>query len=256
LTDRQPPRQCRSRSPRCRHRPQGVAHRIRRRCEGGPAELHAEGGEGDSEARCVSGEPAHPSPCRRVQDKTTLRRRPDPVGAFGDGLEHGTDRLDRIEPVPEAERREQGVGLSAPSAHAPGDPDPVHASLVADGPEVTRPEAHRLRAVRALGPRNLDPPAGRRVGVDGERAGQYDGHRWQHRLGPLPQASDQLAAGGVPRVQGPPILAVRRPAGPRACPARPQRARPKATLASSDNQAANTRDIAAPPSPPRRSWTP
>ena len=33
--------------------------RIRRRCEGGPAELHTEGGEGDSETRGVAGEPAH-----------------------------------------------------------------------------------------------------------------------------------------------------------------------------------------------------
>ena len=173
----------------------------------------AEGGESDSQARCVAGEPAHPSPGRRVQDMASVRRRAHPLGAFGHGLEHGADRLDRIEPVPEAERREQGVGLSAASTHAPGNPDPVHSSLMADGPEVARPETHRLGAVRALGPRNLDVPAGRRVGVDGERAGQYDGHWWQHRLGPLPQASDQLAAGGVPRVQGPPILAVRRPVG-------------------------------------------
>ena len=80
--------------------------------------------------------------------------------------------------------------------------------------EVARPEHHRPEARRAIGPRDLDVLAGRRVGVDRQRAGPYDGHRWQHRLGPLPLRSDQLAAGGVPRVQGPLILAVAILTGP------------------------------------------
>ena len=49
--------------------------------------------------------------------------------------------------------------------------------------------------------RHLDLPSGcGAVGIDGQRTGPYDGHRWQHRLGPLPDAATNCA-GGVPRVR-------------------------------------------------------
>jgi len=67
------------------------------------------------------------------------------------------------------------------------------------------PEGHRLGTRRARRGRNFHVTAGGDIRVDRQRARPYDGHRWRHRLGPLPDAADNCAE-GVPRVQGPAIL--------------------------------------------------
>ena len=78
-----------------------------------------------------------------------------------------------------------------------------HRPAVADMAPIPRPPAHRRRTRRAVRPRELDLPAGPDIRIDGQRARPYDGHRWQHRLGPLP-AERPTSTGGVPREQGPP----------------------------------------------------
>jgi hypothetical protein len=120
-------------------------------------------------------------------DTEAIRHRADPDLTRGDRLESVTDGLDRVETVPRHERREQGMGAPTRRARAPRDPDLVNATLVAHETRVARPEHHRTQTRRAMGPRDLDFSTSRRVGVDGQRAGPYDGHRWKHRLGPLPR---------------------------------------------------------------------
>ena len=115
------------------------------------------------------------------------------------GLEGLTDGLCRVEAIAHNKGREQGVGPSTRRAPAPSDPDPLGTPLVAHEPRVARPERHGTETRGAIGPRDLDFSAGRRVGVDGLRAGPYDGHRWQHRLGPLPWPASTCSGRGPSR---------------------------------------------------------
>jgi hypothetical protein len=114
-----------------------------------------------------------------------------------------------------AERRQQGVrrptGLAAP----PAEKEPAAAAGLADVAPIAPPEAHRRRAAGTVRPRHLDVLAGRRVGVGRERAGPYDCHRQQHRLGPL-RVGRQTQSGRGPSRSGTahPILASDRAVGP------------------------------------------
>ena len=63
-------------------------------------------------------------------------------------------------------------------------------------PPIARPERHRCPAVRTRSPRDRHITAGRRVLIDAQRAGPYDGHGGLHHLGgPLPRASNSGGEG-------------------------------------------------------------
>ena len=96
--------------------------------------------------------------------------------------------------------------LAGPAAHT-RDEHPLAQALLTDMTPIPRPQAHRRRTRRALRSREHDCPARRGIRVDRQRTRPYDGHRWQHRPGPLP-TERPITAGGVPREQGPAILAV------------------------------------------------
>ena len=119
------------------------------------------------------------------------------------------------------ERREQGVGPSTRCAHGPERPRSVgHAprgARTASSPTRTSSDSSTT-GNPASGPRLLCRPPRRR------RRTACRAIRWPSVATPpwTPSAaSDQLAAGGVPRVQGPHILAVAGLSGPKPSP-RPQ----------------------------------
>ena len=190
-------------------------HRIGSGVSASPPSSTASAAKDSASAASPASETAHPTARRGVGDPEALGRRANPAPGRHDGSRwrHRWTRSSRGDSAPRTPGA--GRGSSQQVRTTPRGTQILWAlPVVADEPRVARPERHRLEARRAIRPRDLDFSAGGRVGVDGQRAGPYDCHRWQHRLGPLPQASDQLAAGGVPRVQGPHILAVAGLTGP------------------------------------------
>jgi hypothetical protein len=90
---------------------------------------------------------------------------------------------------------------------------------------VSRPERHRTRARRTIRSRELDVSAASHVGVDGQRAGPYDGHGRYTALDPFSRSGTNEPRGGVPRVQERLILA-------RSSARRPMQASSKSTAES------------------------
>jgi hypothetical protein len=94
--------------------------------------------------------------------------------------------------------------MTALARRALGPPDPhppSRASPSANMAPIIRAESHRLIALRAVRPRNLDLSVGIYIPVDRYRTTPYHGHRWQHQPWTPPGNSEQLA-GGVPRLPG------------------------------------------------------
>ena len=159
---------------------------------------------GDSERRrparrpCLETPP--PTPGRGVRHPQTLSRRTDSRPTSGHLGDHRPDRLDHVQPAEKHESRQQRMGLLARPATHPANEDPMTRPAVPDVAAIARPPRHRRRTRRTLRPGNLDVPTRHNIGVDRHRTWPYDGHRWKHRLGPLP-AELPTSAGGVPRVQ-------------------------------------------------------
>src|SRR6202041_2230055 len=144
-------------------------------------------------------EPEQPLPGRRVGNLHTRRRWSDPTWTLDHRLEHSADRLDHVQSTHEHEGREQGMGGPTTLAADPRDPHRTAPPALADLALIARPERQLLQARRTVRSRELERAAGGRVLLDGQRTGPYDGHRWQHRLGPPSAAVPTGEEGGPSR---------------------------------------------------------
>ncbi len=95
--------------------------------------------------------------------------------------------------------REQGVRAFATTASCPTHPQALIAPCDAQHSCVAGPKDHRQLAGRTVRPRDLEVAARGQVLVDGEGAGPYDGHRWQHRLGPFLRPATNCGGRGLSR---------------------------------------------------------
>ena len=160
------------------------------------------------------------------------------AAALGHVLERSADHRGCVTPPGEEERRQKGMGRTAgPARHPPHEHLAAAIGLAHVAP-VAPPERRRCGAIRAVGPRDLDICAGRGIRVDRQRAGKYDGHRQQHRLGPPPERATKQDREGVPRVQG--DRSSSQVVGPRVQKLRCQTAPPRTARGSSDSHAVNT----------------
>ena len=147
-------------------------------------EFCGQGGEGHRQLESPGAEPPQPTPGCRVGNLHIRRRRSDPNRTLDHRLEHSADRLDHVQAADEHEGREQGMGGSTAVAPDPRHPHRTAPPALADLALIARPERQLLQARRTVRSRELERAAGGRVLLDGQRTGPYDGHRWQHRLGP------------------------------------------------------------------------
>ena len=164
-----------------------------------PAEFGGQGGEGHRQLRRPGTEPPQPTPGRRVGNLHIRRRRPDPNRALDHRLEHSADCLNHVQATHEHEGREQGMG--GPTAVAPDPRHPHRAAppALADLALIARPERQLFQARRTVRSWELERAASGHVLLDGQRTGPYDGHRWQHRLGPPSAAVPTGEEGGPSR---------------------------------------------------------
>lgn len=144
------------------------------------------GGERRSDQSRPATQPPDPVPGGGVRHVGLLRRRPHPCGPGHHGGEGRTDDLDGVEAPDQAERGDEGVAGPAASASGSAHPQLQGRAAMADRALIARPERHCRRTPRTVRTRDDHGAARGDVLVDGEGAGPYDGHRWQHRLGPLP----------------------------------------------------------------------
>jgi len=111
-----------------------------------------------------------------MKDIDACCRRSHTARAVDHFFKHGADRLGHIETAGEHETRQQDVGNCTTAAAQSRHEDLVAQTGLAHRSAVSRPERHRTRARRTIRSRELDVSAASHVGVDGQRAGPYDGH--------------------------------------------------------------------------------
>src|SRR6266487_1067001 len=147
-----------------------------------------------------------PVPRGRVGHAQPGSDRPHPTAPDRPGQPRA-DRLDRVQPPGQQERRQPRMAHPATSAGGPPDPDPPGAAITHPA-QIARPKAHRPPAAGAVGPGDLDPAASCRIGIDTKQAGPYDGHGVPTPPWTLPER--QLTGEG-PLVSRPPDPAALRP---------------------------------------------
>ena len=91
-------------------------------------------------------ESAHPPARSRIRDAQPLRSWPDPTHAAGHLPDHLTDRLGRVQPPGQHERREQRMTHPAAPAAQPRHEDLPAAPRCPDMTPVARPQHQRPRA--------------------------------------------------------------------------------------------------------------
>ena len=133
-------------------------------------------------------------------------------------------------------RNDEPVGLPAGTTANSRHPHRNAPPALTDVALVSAPERHRSRAVRTRRAGWLEVTASSYVLVDGQGTGPYDGHWWQHRLGPPPPQC-QLVRRGSLAFRDPLILPA---TGADPSNSRRQTALPPDTSTSPPRDAANT----------------
>jgi len=112
-----------------------------------------------------------------MKDIDACCRRSHTARAVDHFFKHGADRLGHIETAGEHETRQQDVGNCTTAAAQSRHEDLVAQTGLAHRSAVSRPETNIGHEHDGQSrSRELDVSAASHVGVDGQRAGPYDGH--------------------------------------------------------------------------------